>query len=155
MKIRLSTIVSLIAATGAGFVLFQTSQNVQEAEHQLRIKQASLVKEQEAMRVLEAEWDYLNRPDRIEELARQYLKMKAPSLDTLVNDSAGVPRTGIPVLPQHKPQMKATQAVLKKAETPQRPPLPMPAPLTNSSGQQFHDLLNELTEQEPAAGGAQ
>lgn len=155
MKLRLSTIASLICAAGAGFLLFQTSQNVQDAERNLRQAQASLAKEQEAMRVLEAEWDYLNRPDRIEELARQHLKMHAPTLDTLVSDSNGVPKSGAPVLPQRKPQMKAMPAVMKEAkiETPAEPSPLMPAPLANAPGQQFNDLLNELTGQEPAVGG--
>jgi hypothetical protein len=84
MKLRLSTILSLALAAGAGFILFQTSQNVQQAESNLRNIQTALAKEQDAMRVLETEWDYLNRPDRLEELARQHQKIQGSSPASLV-----------------------------------------------------------------------
>lgn len=156
MKIRLSTILSLMLAVGAGFVLFQTSQNVQQAENNLHNVQTALAKEQDAMRVLEAEWDYLNRPDRLEELASQYLKMEASSPSALVGDSGDLPESGIPAVPPQKPAMKIQPAVMNTetsgASVPEKE-LPMPAPVTNDARRQFNDLLNDLTGQEPSAGG--
>ncbi len=156
MKIRLSTILSLTLAAGAGFILFQTSQNVQQAENNLHNVQTALAKEQDAMRVLETEWDYLNRPDRLEELARQYLKMEASSPAALVGDSGDLPETGVPAIPPQKPAMKIQPAVMK-TETPAAAvpanELPMPAPVTNDARRQFNDLLDDLTGQEPSSGG--
>ncbi len=112
MKIRLSTILSLGLAIGAGFVLFQTSQNVQQAEGRLHKIQTALAKEQDALRVLEAEWDYLNRPDRLEELARDYLKMEAQSPASLVRDSSELPQPSRPGIPARKPSRNIQSAVL-------------------------------------------
>jgi hypothetical protein len=156
MKIRLSTILSLTLAAGAGFVLFQTSQNVQQAENNLHNVQTALAKEQDAMRVLEAEWDYLNRPDRLEELASQYLKMEASSPAALVGDSGDLPDTTAPALPPQKPAIKIQPAVMT-TEAPVASgtanELPMPAPVTNDARRQFNDLLDDLTGQEPSSGG--
>ena len=112
MKIRLSTILSLGLAVGAGFVLFQTSQNVQQAEGRLNKIQTALAKEQDALRVLEAEWDYLNRPDRLEELARDYLKMEAQSPKSLVRDSSDLPQPTMLGIPARKPSRNIRSAVL-------------------------------------------
>lgn len=177
MKLRLSTLLSLSAAVVAGFVLFQTSQNVQDAEGRLRSIQTALSKEQDAMRVLEAEWDYLNRPDRLEELAQQHLKMKAQSPMSLVNDSSDLPETGAPALPKRKPDFQIRPAVAVAPAAPEKthPPmeretdmkveslqtdLPMPSPVTNNAPsndmrQQFNTLLNDLVSQEPSSGGGE
>lgn len=177
MKLRLSTILSLSAAAVAGFFLFQTSQNVQDAEGRLRSIQTALSKEQDSMRVLEAEWDYLNRPDRLEELAQQHLKMKAQSPASLVNDSSDLPETGAPGLPKRKPefQIRPAVAVVPSAPDPAvesldreagvkveslQTDLPMPSPVNNNASsndmrQQFNTLLNDLVSQEPSAGGGE
>lgn len=158
MKIRISTIATLMMALGAGFILFQTSQNVQRAEDRLNDVREALGKEQETVRVLETEWDYLNRPDRIEELARQYLKMSSPELSALVKDGKNIPRPGQSVLPGRKPVLAAAPVSPPAgAPAPTAPAqarnLPMPSPVANDARQQFNDLLNDLAGQEPSAGG--
>ena len=166
MKLRLSTILSLSAAAVAGFFLFQTSQNVQDAEGHLRNIQTALSKEQDSMRVLETEWDYLNRPDRLEDLAQQHLKMKAQSPASLVNDSSDLPETGAPALPKRKPEFQIRPAVAVVPPPPQadvkveslQTDLPMPSPVNNNAPsndmrQQFNTLLNDLVSQEPSSGG--
>lgn len=157
MKLRISSIITLFIAGVAGLILFQTSQNVQRAESQLRNVQESLLKEQEMVRVLETEWDYLNRPDRIEELAQQHLKMQRPAPESLVSNSRSVPVPGAMIVPRRKPVLAALSMAGEKniPETPGDPapaPLPMPAPVTNDTRRQFDDLLNRLATQEPAAG---
>ena len=153
MKLRISTILFLIMAGAAGFFLFQTSQDVQVKERELSGMKQAIQKEKESIRVLEAEWDYLNRPDRLEELARQHLKMVPAEPEILVKDSGDIPQGGVPVIPKTKPAQKIVPAVMhvEKAE-PETPP--MPAPLTNDNRMQFNDLLETLTAQEPAGGGA-
>lgn len=174
MKLRLSTLLSLSVAAMAGFILFQTSQNVQDAERRLRNVQTALSKEQDAMRVLETEWDYLNRPDRLEELAQQLLKMKAQSPASLVRDSSDLPETGAPALPKRKPEFQIRPAVAIAPPVFEKPEergaeakieslqtdLPMPSPVnnnapTNDMRQQFNTLLNELVTQEPSSGGGE
>lgn len=162
MKIRFSTILFLALATGAGLVLFQTSQNVQRSEQSLRRLQESLAKEEETLRVLETEWHYLNRPDRLEELARAHLKMKRPDLESLVSNSGAVRLPGKMIVPGRKPVFIAQPPAQVPAHagvqsTPEvhtgADDLPMPTPITQDPRGRFDDLLNRLTTQEPAAGG--
>lgn len=140
MRLRISTIVALGAAAIAGLVLFQTSQNVQQAESHLRNTQEALSKEQASVRVLETEWDYLNRPDRIEELARRHLKMQAPTPGALVRNSGQAINP-----PPPKPEVKTRPATAKTAPPVVKTDVPMPLPVTNTPNRQFDDLLNSVT----------
>lgn len=149
MRLRLSTITALTFAGIAGFLLFQTSQNVQQAEDKLRVTHEKLAKEEDAMRVLETEWDYLNRPDRIEDLARQYLKMQPPVPNALVRDSQSI--TNPPPAPEKK-SIPAVARVAPPVQTTKAPTLPS---VSDNGHQQFDDLMKDLSAQNPAAGGGQ
>lgn len=65
----------------SGSLLLQVSQDVQEAEDNLRDLKRSVRSEQEAIRYLEAEWAYLNTPVRLERLALEYTDLVPPSDD--------------------------------------------------------------------------
>ncbi len=77
-KIRLRTVVIYGLAGLSGALLLHTSQSVQKAEEKLTALQQGVTQEEESIRVLRTEWAYLNSPQRIETLARQYLNLKAP-----------------------------------------------------------------------------
>ncbi len=95
-KIKLSTLIPFICAIALGASLFWISQQVQMLERETRILNEQIVSEQEGMRVLSAEWDYLNRPDRIEALATKYLdKMDSVVPDNLLRDARAVPEPQI------------------------------------------------------------
>ena len=51
-------------------VLFYTSHQTQELEAELEARHRAVIAEREAIRVLRAEWAYLNEPGRLRELAR-------------------------------------------------------------------------------------
>jgi hypothetical protein len=74
---RISTILTLLIAAVFGVLLFWTSQDVQKQERELAKAKRALAQERETIRVLSVEWDYLNRPQRLEELASE-LGMKMP-----------------------------------------------------------------------------
>mgnify|MGYP003626328927 CR=1 FL=1 len=57
----------------AGFALFNISFKVEQLESDLNRLNAQVLKEQNAVHVLRAEWSYLNRPENIEHLTRKYL----------------------------------------------------------------------------------
>ena len=82
---RISTLCIVGLAALSGAALFWTSQKVQTAENELRYLKRAVVNEEKTIRVLQAEWDYLNRPDRIESLAGEVLDMEQPSFDQIVN----------------------------------------------------------------------
>ena len=57
----------------------------EDLESELAVINSNIEREREAQHVLEAEWTYLNRPDRIEDLAQQLLPHLAPpAIDQLV-----------------------------------------------------------------------
>ena len=74
-KKRMSPILSLVLSVILGAGLFTTSEAVQRTEKDLKVLQQKLAAEQENLHILEAEWAYLNRPDRLEQLAAQYLSI--------------------------------------------------------------------------------
>lgn len=76
---RKITLFWLILAFAAGWALFHTSQKVQDSRHQLARLESSIAQEKESLRVLAAEWSYLNQPRRLEKLAAQHLPGLAPT----------------------------------------------------------------------------
>ncbi len=65
----------LALAVIAGALLFKTSQQVTDGRQHLANITAEIRREEDSLRVLQAEWSYLNQPDRLEKLSAQYLKL--------------------------------------------------------------------------------
>lgn len=85
---RKSTILWLFLAITCGVLLFHTSQKVVDGQEKLSALEKNISTEDESLRVLSAEWSYLNKPERLEKLARQHLKlepMKGRQFVTLQN----------------------------------------------------------------------
>ncbi|MEZ0223228.1 MAG: hypothetical protein ACAH83_01640 [Alphaproteobacteria bacterium] len=72
---RRMTILWLALAAICSAVLFHTSQQVTDGRSKLNALNADVRKEDESIRVLQAEWSYLNQPDRLEKLSKQYLEL--------------------------------------------------------------------------------
>lgn len=72
---RKATIFWLSLAAVCGTLLFHTSQEVTDGRSALRGMERELLREEESLRVLQAEWSYLNQPERLEKLAREYLDL--------------------------------------------------------------------------------
>lgn len=108
---RISNILLLCVAVGLGALLFRTSQSVQGAEDRLAELNRDIRQEQESIRVLDAEWDYLNRPQRLEELANKYLKVAPPQSGQFIENAGAVPEpVEIPTAPPAYAQPVAVQA---------------------------------------------
>lgn len=88
---RISNILCLAFATFFGVLLFWTSQSVQQKEDRLSQAQKDLTQEMETIRVLSVEWDYLNRPQRLEELAIRLLGMESASGKEVVKAASDIP----------------------------------------------------------------
>ena len=90
--VKLSTVLVLMMVLASGSGLFWVSQKVQQLERDQRSARLRVSSEQEAIRVLAAEWDYLNRPDRLESLAVHYLPdMSQEGPENLLKDASAVP----------------------------------------------------------------
>lgn len=70
----------------SGVMLMDVSHRVQRAERDVRKVERHINREQENIRVLRAEWAYLNEPSRLERLATQGLGLSVPGVDALVSD---------------------------------------------------------------------
>ena len=147
-RARLSILLAVIMAVMAGTALFRVSQQVQTAEEEQQKLVRAVTSEKEAIRVLNAEWDYLNRPDRLEELSQEYLHMQMPQMKQMESSPADLPVT-------EAPAMQAQPAVLEVRPAPQAQdfaPRPVAKPARAVPPQRdFHRMLNDLA---PAAGGA-
>jgi hypothetical protein len=108
-KVKLSTIASFVLATALGAALFWVSQQVQMLEREQRGINQQISSEQEGMRVLNAEWDYLNRPDRIEALAAKYLDQMQPVVpNNLLLNAKSVPEPQMMQVEDETPVMVST-----------------------------------------------
>lgn len=74
MRGRLTLFWVCLAVT-VGFGLFHVKYKVQALEDDLRRLNASITEEQEQLHVLAAEWAHLNRPARLEALARRHTEL--------------------------------------------------------------------------------
>ena len=77
--IRIAFIAVWVAlATGAVAAMFHVTFEVEQLESRLHDLNRAIVREQETTHVLQAEWGYLNRPQRLESLSRDLLPSLAP-----------------------------------------------------------------------------
>jgi len=124
-----TTLLWLALAAFVVFGLFHVKYEVASLEEELGRLNAATLREQNQIHVLEAEWSYLNRPSRLEELAERYLELKplAPEQLTTLSALPKRPAEGndpsliAKMLPPRKPSMLARAPA---AETPAAPPSP-------------------------------
>jgi cell division protein FtsL len=86
--IRLSTLIGLALASVAAGLVMHVSYRVQRTEQYLAKLEREIVREQDQIRVLDAEWSYLNDPARIESLARRHLVLAPMSVKKIVSFDA-------------------------------------------------------------------
>ena len=68
--------------------LFELKYEVRSLDQERAALHGRIADEEEALRVLQAEWSFLNQPDRIQEFARRYLALDAP----IVGQIGGIER---------------------------------------------------------------
>lgn len=147
-KIKLSTLTTFVFAIILGATLFWVSQQVQILERDARILNEKITSEQEGMRALLAEWDYLNRPDRIEALAIKYLdKMDAVVPDNLLRDARSVPE---PQILQHEDEIPVLVSTGEDKEDNKSniTAIPDARPIKEKEGSKsidFNDVLKNVT----------
>ncbi|MBE9553411.1 MAG: hypothetical protein IMF05_08105 [Proteobacteria bacterium] len=75
----------LLGAAITGIGLYGIAYEVEQMEKELAALEREIIGERKSIHVLEAEWAYLARPERIEELSGQYL----PRMQSLTAERIG------------------------------------------------------------------
>lgn len=88
MTNRLSTITWFGLFALAAFSLYLVKYRVQDVRDEVVALQSELAKEKEALVILDAEWSYLNRPERLRQLSQRYLHLSPLSPGALIDISA-------------------------------------------------------------------
>lgn len=83
MKPRTFIVFAFAAISGA--LLLHTSQTVQDAQSRLEGYERTIENEKEQIRLLKAEWASLNRPERLEKLANEFLDVLPPAPEQMYN----------------------------------------------------------------------
>jgi hypothetical protein len=118
------TLVALVLVAAVSFGLYQLKYDVQRLEAELAGLNRELIGEREAIRVLEAEWSFLNRPQRLQDLAARHLEL-APAV---VDRAAALERLPYRRRGDHEP------AAAAPLPSPSTPPLPVPRPASPTGG---------------------
>ena len=102
---KISGLLSIAVTFVFGAMLFWTSQAVQDVERNLAQNKNAIEREKESIRVLSTEWDYLNRPQRLERLAVEGIGMEDVDGGDVgvVSDISEIPEPVMPAIPSIKP----------------------------------------------------
>lgn len=141
--IRPVTLLSLIAAAGAGLYLYQVKHSVSMLDRELREVNCQTELVRERTQILRAEWALLNEPDRLRQVAQRHLALEPMAPAQFVREAelerrlpnarpfAGPPSLfGPPEAPAKVPEaiMVPTPVAEVSAPAPQGVASPAPAP---------------------------
>jgi hypothetical protein len=131
--IRLPTLFWLIVASAAGFAMFAVKYQVQGLADQLVRADTQAGDLKRDIRVLDAEWAYLNRPDALAQMNQRFLSLGPIATKQLrgdVNDIAMRPAPALAVETVAANASPATAAAMPAQDAPPRtdPPANAPAP---------------------------
>jgi hypothetical protein len=115
-------LLSIGGALGAAYGLYHLEHEVQTMERELAQLQDAGRRNAEASQVLQAEWSYLNRPERLQELAARHLVLMPSTIRQIV----AKPQL-LAALPLAAPSAEDTEA-LERVEL-AAIPIPSPKPL--------------------------
>ena len=124
-----ATLFCICLAVAVGFGLFHVKYKVQALEEELTRLSGQIVHEQEQLHVLRAEWAYLNRPERLEDLNGRFLHL-GPAMPAQMSRLSD-----LPLRPVEEPeQTQAPEAGDKPAIAPELPAVPAAVPVHKAGG---------------------
>ncbi|OWJ62789.1 cell division protein FtsL [Inquilinus limosus] len=89
--IRVGTMIWLGLIGASSAFLFKTSYEVQALEGELRGVNRSILREQDSIRVMHAEWAFLNQPSRLQALTDQFTKLRPIAPTQMIASAADLP----------------------------------------------------------------
>jgi hypothetical protein len=116
--IRPSTVFWSAAVILVGYALFQVKYEVMQQESELARVTKKIAESREAVRVLNAEWSFLNQPARLSELAKRHLSL-VPIGTAQLGSIAAIPLRGADTPPPAAalPQLPAAQTTRAQLAT--------------------------------------
>lgn len=130
--IRLATLFWLVLVSATGFVTFAVKYEVQALDDELaRTKKASAAEDHE-IRVLDAEWAYLTRPETLDEMNRRYLSLGPIATKQLRTTVDNIPLRAPPPAPVEVAAV--TETPPPESVPPAAMPAVMPASLEKPAG---------------------
>jgi hypothetical protein len=118
---RLGTVFWVVLVLTAGFTTFKVKYAVQDIEEELNRVHRQTIAEQQEIRVLTAEWTYLNQPERLTELNRRFLGLASITARQLRGNIDEIPLRA----PAARPDVPA--------EATPGPAAPSPAPVESAA----------------------
>lgn len=103
----------LVAGSITALILFQIKAEVQTMEQEIAQTQRQILRDQEAVHILEAEWSYLNSPARLAALAERHLGMAPIPAERIV----GFDDLPLPDAPEGEEEMPPEDGELPSAAT--------------------------------------
>jgi hypothetical protein len=125
--IRPITCICFLLACGSGLYLYQAKHRVNLIDEQIRQTVRTTDAEREQIRLLHAEWTRLSQPDRLQNLADQFLKLKTTSPSQFTSMSELDNRLPPVIPPQPRP---APSAAAPAAAPPTEAPVASASPAT-------------------------
>ena len=116
--IRPGTVVWFCIVVAVGYAMFQVKYEVMQQEQTLAGLNKRITDGREQIRVLTAEWSYLTRPSRIEELSSRFLHLTGMSSAQILPLSAVPERAdaGAPLTARPAPAPQRTVAATSRRE---------------------------------------
>jgi len=117
---RLSTVCAfgLMIALGCG--VYNVANSYEKTEKRYNAVQKKIAGEQEAIRVLQAEWTFLTSPDRLEQISQEYLHLQAVdgrqyvALNTIPMRAAMDAQQEEQAVPAEAPATQVAKTIAKK-----------------------------------------
>jgi hypothetical protein len=122
--IRVGTMIWLGLIGASSAFLFKTSYEVQSLEGDLRGLNRSILREQDSIRVMHAEWAFLNQPSRLQALTDQFTKLRPIAPTQMVASAADLPMP-LPSL-DGEPMAPPASLVAQVDALPSFGPVPLP-----------------------------
>ncbi|WP_225767207.1 hypothetical protein [Inquilinus sp. Marseille-Q2685] len=122
--IRVGTMIWLGLIGASSAFLFKTSYEVQALEGELRGLNRSILREQDSIRVMHAEWAFLNQPSRLQALTDQFTKLRPIAPTQMIASAADVPMP-LPSL-DGEPTTPPASLVAQVDALPSFGPVPLP-----------------------------